>query len=648
MTGQATRHPVDAWLVGIGAVVGTVAIVAVAPTAVNGDPTVEVVTQVLLALAVGFGILVLGLHFSPTTTGFLLALFTGLFLCSGAAILLNANSFAPLGAVADQSYRTAYLTKFAHHWGLVDYGYKDLPSFYPPLFFWVLGRLGALLGIAPWKMLKVGLLASAFLVPVAGWLLWRPITGPRRAAAVVIVSSLAFQDWYNPHLWLAIAVFVPWWLWYVLGAGRARRLTRGEIVVGVVLGAAVALTYWYVLLIGLVQLAVLLALRRVARAHGRELEPHWLRDVGVVLGGIVVVTAVYWLPLAISVLTTSGAQPMQNRYFTGEEVSLPNAFLAFDLRGYVLLAGLVWLAATALRRPLSMHLLGLVGAAYVVYLIGYLGFLADTPIDTLRVNGVIELILAAGAALGAMDLARLVVSRRLYERVDPAAALAAIAIGAVVLVFALGQDSVRSIPYLEQQRKAAYPTRLIDDFERATRGRANGSVVLTDLTDLSSFLPIYVFNTSDAHYSHPAALFNDRADLLNELSHERDSDVFALAFTHNRYDRVDYVALHSTSGSLTYGYLGDAFPLGVSNVQLAFPETSFASDAFTEVGNDSVTVFRVNHDRDPLQSLRGCPRSPSATKCQVLGPLLQKYSTHLDDDARTLAEDWRSARSAKH
>ena len=645
MTGQATRHPVDAWLIGIGAVVGTVAVVALAPTAVNGDPTVEVVTQVLLALAVGFGILVLALRCSPTTTGLLLALFTGLFLCGGAAILLNANAFAPLGAAADQSYRTAYLTKFAHHWGLVDYGYKDLPSFYPPFFFWVLGRLAALLGVAPWQMLKVGLLASAFLVPTAGWLLWRPIVGPRRAAAVVIVSSLAFQDWYNAHLWLAIAVFVPWWLWFVLGTGRDRRLRRGELVGAVLIGAAVALTYWYVLLIGLVQLVVLLALRRAAREHGRELEPHRLRDVGIVLGGIVVVTAVYWLPLAVSFLTTSGAQPMQNRYFTGEEISLPDAFLSFDLRGFVLLAGLVWLAATALRRPLSMHLLGLVGAAYVVYLIGYLGFLADTPIDTLRVNGVIEFALAAGAALGAMDLARLVVSRRLYERVDPAAALAAIAIGAVVLVFALGQDSVRSIPYLEQQRKAAYPTRLIDDFEHATRGRADGSVVLTDVTDLSSFLPIYVFNTSDAHYSHPAALFNDRADLLKVLSHEADADVFALAFTHNRYDRIDYVALHSSSGSLTYAYLGDAFPLGVSTEQLAFRESLFGTDTFTEVGNDSVTVYRVNHDRDPLRALRRCPQAPAAPKCEVLRPLLAKYSAHLDDDARNLAEDWASARS---
>ena len=97
MTGRATRHPADAWLVGIGAVVGTIAFVALAPTAVEGDPTVEVVTQLLLALAVGTGILVIGLRLRPDATGFLLALLTGLFLCGGAAVLLNATPFAPPG-----------------------------------------------------------------------------------------------------------------------------------------------------------------------------------------------------------------------------------------------------------------------------------------------------------------------------------------------------------------------------------------------------------------------------------------------------------------------------------------------------------------------------------------------------------------------
>jgi len=172
-------------------------------------------------------------------------------------------------------------------------------------------------------------------------------------------------------------------------------------------------------------------------------------------------------------------------------------------------------------------------------------------------------------------------------------------------------------------------------------------VVLTDLTDLSSFLPIYIFNTSDAHYSHPAALFNDRADLLKQLSRESDPDLFALAFTHNRYDRIDYVALQGTSESLTYGYLADAFPLGVSSVSLKFPTSQFDSNAFTEVGNDSVTVYRVNHDRDPLRRLQDCPQHPSAAKCGVLGPLLARYSSHLDDDARNLAEEWKAARSGR-
>src|SRR3954452_13699258 len=158
MTGQAMRHPAWAWLVGSVAVVATVALVLVAPTAAVGDPSVDVFTQLLLVLAVVLAVVVLALRFRPETTGFLLALITGLFLCAGAAVLLNANAFAPLGAAADQSYRTAYVTKFAHHWALVDYGYKGLPSFYPPLFFWVLGRFSAVLGVAAWHMLKVVLL----------------------------------------------------------------------------------------------------------------------------------------------------------------------------------------------------------------------------------------------------------------------------------------------------------------------------------------------------------------------------------------------------------------------------------------------------------------------------------------------------------
>lgn len=634
----------DAWITGIAAVVVTWVIVDLAPTARTGDPTAEVVTQVMLVLALGAGCFVVASRFSRDATGALLALWTGLFLCGGAAVLTNATPFAPLGAVADQSYRTAYLTKFGNGWGLVDYAYKDLPSFYPPLFFWVLGRFSALGGIAAWKMLKVGMLAVAFLVPTGGWLLWRRLVGPRRAAAVVVVTSLVFQDWYVPHLWLAIAVFVPWWCWFVLGCGRQRPLRRGGLAVGVLLGAVVALTYWYVLAIGLVQLLVLIALRRAFRRVGHPAEPRWPRDVVGVLGGTAVVTAVYWAPLVVSVLTTTGARPMQNRYYTPDEVALPLSFLSFDLRGIVLLGGLVALACTAAHRRLSAHLLGLVVGAYLLYAAGYVGFLADTPLDTLRTRGVIDFTLAAGAALGALDVTRALSTGRLDRRIDPRAARPALAVVAIAGVIAFGQTAVRDIPYLAEQRSARYPRQLVEGFARATHGRYRDAVVLTDVTDLSSFLPTYVFNTSNAHYSHPAARFDDRARLLTRLAHERDPDVFALAFLHNRYDDIDYVALRQRATDLTYDFLADAFPRGVAQRSLTFARSSFETSVFTPLRGSPLAVFRVNRARDPLRALRSCPAHPARSRCAVLDPLLRRYSAHLDDEARDLAARWRRAR----
>jgi hypothetical protein len=200
------------------------------------------------------------------------------------------------------------------------------------------------------------------------------------------------------------------------------------------------------------------------------------------------------------------------------------------------------------------------------------------------------------------------------------------------------------MPYLKEQRAAEYPATLISGFERATGGDYEDAVVLTDDTDLSSFLPTDVFNTSNAHYSHPAAQFDDRADLITALAREPDADVFALALLHNRYDEIDYVALHDNGEGLGYSWLADAFPSGVISRSVTFSEESFATDAFERLDDSSITVYRVAREQDPQRGLRSCPRRPGQAKCAVLGPLLDRYSQHLDDETRDLAERWRARR----
>ncbi|MBM3692580.1 MAG: hypothetical protein FJW77_04665 [Actinobacteria bacterium] len=643
-----TRRP-DAGTVMLAgtAVVVTGLLVALAPRAVGADPTVEVVTQVLLALAVGTGVLVVARRGRPEATGGLVALLTGLFLCGGAAIILNGSRFGPLGYLADQGFRTAYLTKFGHTWSLVDHTYRDLPSFYPPLYFWLLGRAGPVVGAAPWEMLKIGMLTVAFLVPTAGWLLWRPVVGPRRAAVVVVVTSLVFQEWYVPQLWLAIVVFVPWWLHFVLGVGRDpdRRAGPGALALGVLLGAVVACTYWYVLFVAALHLVALLGTRRISRRHGRTPEPADLRAALIVLAGVGVVTAPYWLPLAVSILSTPGSRAMQNRYFTAGEVPFPTPFLAFDLEGFVLLAGLVGLAATAHRRRVSLHLLGLVVAAYALYLLGYVGFLADFPLDTLRTQGLLEYLLAAGAALAAVDLARLATATGATRRIDRTAMVMLVGLGAVVLTVAFGQEAVRSMPYVEQQRATTDPG-WIDGFDRALAGSRADPVVLTDAVEIPAFLPAYLFNATNAHYSHPAARFEARADLLTRLGRERDPEAFALALLHNRYDQVDAVALRAGAGGLRYSWLDDAFPNGVRERSVTFPAAAFDQPVFSArtVPGSGLTVYRVDRAQDPLRSLRDCPRAPQRQGCAVLGRLLTRYGPHLDDATATLARRWQRAR----
>ena len=638
------RDRSDAVLTGLLATAVTVLVVRLAPEARTGNPMVDVVVQVLLLLALAAGAFVVLHRFRPDTGGFLTAWITGLFLCGGAAVLLNANPFAPIGWVLDQGYRTADLTKFAHTGRLVDYAYKDVPAFYPPLWFWTLGRFAALVGIPAWKMLKIGTLLAAFVVPVGGWFLWRPVVGPRRAAAVVVVTSLVFQEWYVPHLWVAIAVFVPWWCHFVLGVGRSGRLRRGQLAVAVVLGAVVFGTYWYVLVIGAVQLGIAALIRRPARRHGVDVGPRSWRDVGLVAAGTAVLTAVYWVPMVVAFVATPGARTMQNRFYGGGEVSFPLPFLQFTAGGLVCAFGLVSLAVLARRTLVARHLLGLLVGGYVLYALGYLGVLAGSPLDTVRAVGVLEYVPAAGAALGAVALWRAL-------RTDPVPRLRATdvrvvgVVALVVFVVAVGQTAVRDLPFLDAQREARYPTERVDGFRAATRGRFADSVVLTDDAALPAFLPVYVFNTDNAHYSNPIAAFDDRARFLQRLADEGDPTAFAIGVLHNRFDTVDWVALAGRGPSHRYGWIADAFPTGTRQEEVTFSDEQFASAAFDRRDAPAQTVWRVDRRHDPLRDLRACPRTSQEPECESLGRALSRFGADLDPEARSLARRWRAARS---
>jgi hypothetical protein len=291
-----------------------------------------------------------------------------------------------------------------------------------------------------------------------------------------------------------------------------------------------------------------------------------------------------------------------------------------------------------------MALLTLVAGSYVWWLLSYAMFLLDFPVVAVRALYLIDMVLAVAVGLAVEQIWRTIRDDR---RTPPARrrdkqVLAAAAI--VLVVLAAAQHATDAIPYLDEQRSAEVPRQLLDDFETATHGRAGGAVVLTDVKALPVFLDVFVFNVWDAHYSHPAAQFTDRANFLKRLSNERDASVFAVALAHNRYDQIDYVVFETRhSNRLSYEYLDDAFPRGSTTVRLNFKAHQFATAQFDRRATSTLTLFAVDRSNDVLATLRSCLDDPSAPGCDVLDELAARFDDQLDAEATAMIADWRAS-----
>jgi hypothetical protein len=401
-----------------------------------------------------------------------------------------------------------------------------------------------------------------------------------------------------------VIVFVPWFLLFVLQVGRDDDLSPGMTVAGMAIGAALLMTYYYPFFIGSLALAGLLAARRAAAARGISLGPRFPRRAVMVVVGTAVMSAVYWLPLLVSIVTTAGAKGYQNRYLDPTTVDVPLPFLTFDLVGFVLLFGLVCIVISARRSAVSMGLLALLGGAYLWVALGYVGILVDVPLLTVKAVPVIEYALMVGAGVGAVTIGRRIMADATVRHRLGTGGLA-LALGglAVVVALGLGQDAVSAIPYVKEQREAVRPARLLTQFARATHGRYDDTVVLTDVEQLPELLPVFVFNVWNAHYANPASEFDDRARFLERLSREDDPTVVAAALARNRYDTVASIAFRTTgSDRFAYAFLDDAFPRGVTQRELHFSADQFGVRYFRRVDGSELTVF-LPRAGDPARDL---------------------------------------------
>ncbi|MGY2129547.1 arabinofuranosyltransferase [Blastococcus sp. SYSU DS0617] len=564
-----------------------------------------------------------------------------------AGVLIGAATTAALhgtrwgwgGLYADSSFRTQIATRYAETPALVDYGYRDLPAYYPPALGWIQGRLAAVTDLAGWEAVKPVQLLVGVLIPLAAYLLWRPVVGALPASAVAALVTIWTVHPHKPDEWLVLCCLLPWWLLAVrdVRAPGVRRWPAWRL--GVVLGLLLLVhTYWF-LPFGVATVLALIydaVRRRIAGRRGPRPEPRLPLRRALVIGAVgLAVSAVSWVPVVVARLRLP-SDSLQMRYSVlgGHDLVLPSPLEVAEFAGLVGLAWLGWVAWTRLRgRDIGHGTAELAGGLALALLgclvtlrLGALAERADIGFLAFKTQDAAMTVLLAAGVLGTADWLRRWSDRRRRRGAAGASALPRLA--AVVLAagaaataahhladywvtghHALTAQTTRypdgSVPNGDPDEGPYIGTLFVEpDDPSVAEIRAawrslrpdlplSDAVLVTSQVDLLATTPVHGFLSFKSIYSHPNGRFEDRVALLEEVGDCPTSACAADLLRANEFDEVDGLVLQRAGEVWLLPLMVDDFPNKTVRTDIDFPDEVLTGPEFERVELGRIVVIAL-------------------------------------------------------
>lgn len=450
-----------------------------------------------------------------------------------AAVFFHGTPYALNGYGGDQAFRIAMILKFKTFALPGDFYYKGLPPFYPPVLYWLLSLIARVFSLNAFTMMKLGTELLYLCSPIILFLLWRKLVTPIQAA-IVTLFSIVFVSFGKaaplvaPHAFLANSIFIPWWFYYIERVGDPRT-TRTYYLTGSVIGALLFMTYYFPFFIGGLLLVLRLMFDRKNKVLVANRADFTWRSALTILALSAVFSSIFWGPLLWSFVTV-GYHSAQQEWHHLDSPGIGFLFLQFGLAGLTYLAALLF-AVRRRRIPLYRAFLLLTGAVFAFHLLGSILGVLDRPVNLIKAG---EFIALTGGPLIGLTAAFFIRNVRWQL---PRTLVAPTLILAVFIAMLHQVNGYAKQPMVRTARTTGVPTFGLDKQEMIAR---TGSVFLTNAEKLFTFYPVYAFIAINQHYSHPAAQYEQRLDLLDALQSVHDPYIFNLALRENRYDRIDY------------------------------------------------------------------------------------------------------------
>jgi len=326
-------------------------------------------------------------------------------------VALHGTPFGFGGLGSDAGRMAAMANRYASTWHSSDGIVPSVPSNYPPLFPWLVGRTSALVHVPAWRLLGPAEAIALSFAVVAGYLLWRYLVPGPVALALSLPVLLCFSLPEKAYEILALTIFIPW---AVATFGDPPRGRLHWLPAGLIGGLSILL-YWAFIVFGALGVLALAVLTwRASPDRGR-----YVRHVALTVLVALVVASWYLVPyLGWGLL--HGSSQVEYQYQGGGIQDSPLLFLSPTPLGVLELIGVIGLLWWRGRVWWGTPLLLLTAGIYAYWLLGLASFvlanhhllLQDTPRLT-------SLVLAAAGVLTIAQAAPAIV-RKISIRTVPA------------------------------------------------------------------------------------------------------------------------------------------------------------------------------------------------------------------------------------
>jgi galactan 5-O-arabinofuranosyltransferase len=484
--------------------------------------------------------------------------------------LLRQAEYAPGGFWGDNWFSNAMIMHYKADAGNHDFAYRELHGFYPAFFHWVCARFAVIFGVPGHQMLPLAAIWTAYLLPVLTFRVWSKLLDGKTALLIVagVIYLIADLLPAKPYEVISLVLVMPWFLFYLHKMEAEKGFLTGKVVVGGVLGGLLAMTYYYWFFL----LALVFLGEFVLRTKKSGLKNTWqsFRPRFYVLFWLLLSSLPFWAPLLYDMLSHP-FHSLQNRWYRPWMTTSS----LFQYRPWIIYAGVIYLLFAAAKGWLPRFLLGLLAALLTWNLIGILFMAMGMPLLHARMNLFFDYAAILGLALGVVHLVEL--AREQWKSPEKWVLAGLVILTLFTVTFKM--VNLQSDDAFQMAFDTETPTAALDP---ELRTAAPGKVLLTNRPEINAHLPVYLFVTHNAYYSHPAAEYEERILFLKFLSQSNNPDFVAWMLTFNRWTPVEMV--YWEDETMVFGM--DNFPSERATRQMLvkFEEKVFAGRYFDKHG----------------------------------------------------------------